>query len=103
MYETPKLELVVCPTCARAQIDVVELARKVKKALHAIDRPLRIAVMGCIVNGPGEAADADLAVCAAKARAYIYRKGSRISIVPESEIISALLTQVRAYDAVECE
>jgi (E)-4-hydroxy-3-methylbut-2-enyl-diphosphate synthase len=103
LYEAARLELVVCPTCARAQIDVVKLARKVKKVLRGIDRPLRIAVMGCIVNGPGEAADADLAVCAAKSRAYIYRKGRRISIVPEGEIISALLEQVRAYGAVGCE
>lgn len=86
----PQLELIVCPTCARAEVDVVNLARKVKKALPKIEKPLRIAVMGCIVNGPGEAADADLAICAAKNKAFIYRKGKRIATVPESEIISTL-------------
>ena len=87
-------ELVVCPTCGRAEIDVIKMARLVRKAIQRIDRPLRIAVMGCIVNGPGEAADADIALCGGKNKAYIYRKGKRISIVPESEAVSALLGQL---------
>lgn len=86
----PQVELIVCPTCARAEVDVVGLARKVKKALPKIEKPLRIAVMGCIVNGPGEAADADLALCAAKNKAFIYKKGRKIATVPESGIIAAL-------------
>ncbi|MBN2270880.1 MAG: flavodoxin-dependent (E)-4-hydroxy-3-methylbut-2-enyl-diphosphate synthase, partial [Sedimentisphaerales bacterium] len=86
----PQLELIVCPTCARAEVDVVGLARKVKKALPKIERRLRVAVMGCIVNGPGEAADADLALCAAKNKAFIYKKGRKIATVPESGIIAAL-------------
>jgi len=88
-------ELVVCPTCGRAQTDVIKLARRIKKALADVDKPLRIAVMGCIVNGPGEAADADLAVCAAKNKAYLYRKGRRISIVPEQKIIPKLLKELK--------
>ena len=95
LYKFPPLELVVCPTCARAEIDVVKLARRVKKALVNIDKPLRVAVMGCIVNGPGEAADADLAVCTAKNKGYIYRKGRRVSIVPEAKIIPALLNELK--------
>jgi (E)-4-hydroxy-3-methylbut-2-enyl-diphosphate synthase len=88
-------ELVVCPTCARAQTDVIKLARRVKKALAGVDKPLRIAVMGCIVNGPGEAADADLAVCTGKNKASIYRKGRRISVVTEGKIIPTLLKQLK--------
>jgi len=91
LYKRTEPELIVCPTCARAEIDVTKLARRVKKALAGIHKPLRVAVMGCIVNGPGEAADADLAVCAAKNKAYLYRNGQRISIVPEDKIIPALL------------
>jgi (E)-4-hydroxy-3-methylbut-2-enyl-diphosphate synthase len=87
-------ELVVCPTCGRAEIDVVKMSRRVRKAIQNIDRPLRIAVMGCIVNGPGEAAHADIALCGGKNKAYIYRKGKRVSIVPESEAVSALLSQL---------
>ncbi len=92
-HTEPKMQLIVCPTCARAKIDVTKLARRVKKALPKIDKPLRIAVMGCIVNGPGEAADADLAICTAKNKAYIYRNGQKISVVPESKIIPALLEE----------
>jgi (E)-4-hydroxy-3-methylbut-2-enyl-diphosphate synthase len=88
-------ELIVCPTCARADIDVVKLACQVEKAILKIDKPLRIAVMGCVVNGPGEAADAELAICAAKNKGYIYRNGRRVSVVPESQIIPALLEELQ--------
>ncbi|MBL7152906.1 MAG: flavodoxin-dependent (E)-4-hydroxy-3-methylbut-2-enyl-diphosphate synthase [Phycisphaerae bacterium] len=91
----PRLEMIVCPTCARAEVDVVKLARRVKKALPKIDKPLRIAVMGCIVNGPGEAADADLAICAAKRKASIYKKGKRTATVPENKIIPTLLKELK--------
>ena len=91
LYPAPKLQLIVCPTCARAQIDIVKLARQVKKAVSEIKKRVRIAIMGCIVNGPGEAADADLAVCAAKNKGFIYRKGKKIGVVAESEIIPTLL------------
>lgn len=94
LHDRSDLELIVCPTCARADIDVVKLARQVKKAIRKDDKPLRIAVMGCVVNGPGEAADADLAVCAAKNKGYIYRNGRRVSIVPENRIIPALLEEL---------
>ena len=87
LYERSKPELIVCPTCGRAEIDVLKLARRVKRVLAEVNKPLRIAVMGCIVNGPGEAADADLAVCAARNNAFIYRNGRKISIVSEDKII----------------
>jgi (E)-4-hydroxy-3-methylbut-2-enyl-diphosphate synthase len=95
LHERSSPELIVCPTCARADIDVVKLARQVEKAISKIDKPLRIAVMGCVVNGPGEAADADLAICAAKNKGYIYRNGRRVSVVPESQIIPALLEELQ--------
>jgi len=108
LYPKSKFEFIVCPTCARAEMDVVKLARLIKKAIAtqkfeirnskfeiSAKGGLRIAVMGCIVNGPGEAADADLAVCAAKNKAYIYRNGQRISIVPESKIVPALLDELQ--------
>jgi (E)-4-hydroxy-3-methylbut-2-enyl-diphosphate synthase len=91
LYPAPRVQLIVCPTCARAQIDIVKLAREVKKAVSEIDRRVRIAVMGCIVNGPGEAADADLAVCAAKNKAFIYKKGKKIAVVAENRIIPTML------------
>jgi len=94
LYGRSKPELVVCPVCGRAEIDVIKLARRVKKALADIDKPVRIAVMGCVVNGPGEAADADLAVCAAKNKAYLYRNGRKISVVRGDKIIPELLRQL---------
>jgi len=95
LYERSSPELIVCPTCARAEIDVIKLARRVEKAIRGIDKPLRVAVMGCIVNGPGEAADADIALCAAKNKAFIYRNGRRISIVPEQKAIPAILRELK--------
>ena len=95
LYPAHKLQLIVCPTCARAEIDIAELARKVKKAVIRIDKAIRIAVMGCIVNGPGEAADADLAVCAAKNKAFIYKKGRKIAIVSENQIVPTLLNLLK--------
>jgi (E)-4-hydroxy-3-methylbut-2-enyl-diphosphate synthase len=92
LFPAPKLQLIVCPTCARAQIDIVKLAREIKKAVSGIDKPTRIAVMGCIVNGPGEAADADLAVCAAKNKGFIYLKGKKVAVVAEKQIIPALVS-----------
>ncbi|MBN1974393.1 MAG: flavodoxin-dependent (E)-4-hydroxy-3-methylbut-2-enyl-diphosphate synthase [Sedimentisphaerales bacterium] len=94
LYERSEPELVVCPTCGRTEINVVQLAQKVKEAISSIHKPLRVAVMGCIVNGPGEATHADVALCAAKNKAYIYRKGKRVAIVPDSEAITALLNQL---------
>ena len=95
LHPHSSLELIVCPTCARAEIDVIKLARRVKKAIRDIDKPLRVAVMGCIVNGPGEAADAEIALCAAKNKAYIYRKGRKISVVPEGKIIPEILKELQ--------
>jgi len=89
-------ELIVCPTCGRTEIDVIELARRVDQAIRSFDKPLRIAVMGCVVNGPGEAADADFAICAARDKAYFYRNGQRTATVPESEIVPRLLEALAA-------
>jgi len=94
LYERSCPELIVCPTCARAEIDVIKLARRVEKAIRDIDKPLRVAVMGCVVNGPGEAADADIALCAAKNKAYIYRNGRRVAIVPENKAVPALMKEL---------
>ncbi len=94
LHERSNPELIVCPTCARAEIDVIKLARRVEKALRDIHKPLRIAVMGCVVNGPGEAADADLALCAGRNKAYIYRSGRKILTVPEDKIIPTMIEQI---------
>jgi len=94
LYKDNEPELIVCPTCGRCQVDVVKLARQVKRVLKDVKKPVRVAVMGCIVNGPGEAADADLAVCAAKGKGFIYRHGRKKAVVPESKLINALANEL---------
>ncbi|NLZ03625.1 MAG: flavodoxin-dependent (E)-4-hydroxy-3-methylbut-2-enyl-diphosphate synthase [Phycisphaerae bacterium] len=91
LLERTRPELIVCPTCGRTEIDVVKLAKQVDKALRKVKKPCRVAVMGCIVNGPGEAADADVAVCAGRGKADLYRHGQKIATIPEPEIIPRLL------------
>lgn len=92
-------ELIVCPTCGRTEIDVVKLARKLKKAMAdaGVHKSLRVAVMGCVVNGPGEAADADLAICGGKNKGYIYCKGKKVAVVPEKQIIPAMLKELNNH------
>lgn len=90
-------QLIVCPTCGRCRINVVALARKVKKELKDINCPVRVAVMGCVVNGPGEAADADIAVCAAEGKGFLYRQGVRTAIVPAEKLLEALRREIKQW------
>ncbi|MDH7599429.1 MAG: flavodoxin-dependent (E)-4-hydroxy-3-methylbut-2-enyl-diphosphate synthase [Sedimentisphaerales bacterium] len=83
-------ELVVCPTCGRTEIDLLALARKVKASLQQVPGPVRVAVMGCVVNGPGEAADADIAICGGKGKAFLYHKGKKVTVVPEAQLADAV-------------
>ena len=89
-------ELIVCPTCGRCEVDVTGLARKVRVLLKHIHQPVRVAVMGCVVNGPGEAADADVAVCAGKGKGFIYRKGQKVAVVEEAGLLEALRREIDA-------
>lgn len=85
------LDVVSCPSCGRAQVDVWTLAEEVQKGLEGIDAPLRVAVMGCVVNGPGEAREADLGVAAGNGKGDIIRKGERIATVREEDIVEAMV------------
>jgi (E)-4-hydroxy-3-methylbut-2-enyl-diphosphate synthase len=91
LFTRQQPQLVVCPTCGRCMIDVVSLAKKVKQALKPIKRPIKVAVMGCIVNGPGEAADADVAICAANKKGFLYCKGKKVAVVPEEQLLEKML------------
>jgi (E)-4-hydroxy-3-methylbut-2-enyl-diphosphate synthase len=90
-------ELVVCPTCGRCQVNVVALAKKVRKCLEGIEKPVRVAVMGCVVNGPGEAADADIAVCAGAGKGYIYKNGQKVAVVEEAKLLDALAKEIKNF------
>ncbi len=88
-----KLEIVSCPSCGRAQVDVYTLAENVTKGLEGMTVPLRVAVMGCVVNGPGEAREADLGVASGNGKGQIFVKGEVIKTVPESEIVATLIEE----------
>jgi (E)-4-hydroxy-3-methylbut-2-enyl-diphosphate synthase len=85
------LDVVSCPSCGRAQVDVWTLAEEVQKGLEGLDAPLRVAVMGCVVNGPGEAREADLGVAAGNGKGDIIKKGERIATVREEDIVEAMV------------
>ncbi|HET9022159.1 MAG TPA: flavodoxin-dependent (E)-4-hydroxy-3-methylbut-2-enyl-diphosphate synthase [Ornithinibacter sp.] len=88
-----KLEIVSCPSCGRAQVDVYKLADAVTAGLEGMTVPLRVAVMGCVVNGPGEAREADLGVASGNGKGQIFVKGEVIKTVPESEIVETLIEE----------
>ncbi len=92
------INFISCPTCGRCQIDLVKLATKLERELNHIESPITIAVMGCAVNGPGEAREADLGIAGGKNSALLFRKGEIIRKVPESEIIDAVLEEIRSID-----
>lgn len=87
------LEIVSCPSCGRAQVDVYTLAEEVTAGLEGMEVPLRVAVMGCVVNGPGEARDADLGVASGNGKGQIFVKGEVIKTVPESKIVETLIEE----------
>jgi (E)-4-hydroxy-3-methylbut-2-enyl-diphosphate synthase len=87
------LEIVSCPSCGRAQVDVYTLANAVSAGLEGLDVPLRVAVMGCVVNGPGEAREADLGVASGNGKGQIFVRGEVIKTVPESQIVETLIEE----------
>lgn len=88
-------ELISCPTCGRTEIDMISLTEKVEKALVGIKKPIKVAVMGCVVNGPGEAREADIGVAGGKKMGAIFVKGKVVKSVPESKILPELLKEIR--------
>lgn len=88
-------ELISCPTCGRTEIDMISLTEKVEKALIGIKKPIKVAVMGCVVNGPGEAREADIGVAGGKKMGAIFVKGKVIKSVPENKILPELLREIK--------
>src|SRR6195952_991780 len=99
-----KLEIVSCPSCGRAQVDVYTLAEQVTAGLEGLEVPLRVAVMGCVVNGPGEAREADLGVASGNGKGQIFVKGEVIKTVPEDQIVETLIEEaLRIAEGMESE
>jgi len=86
--------LVSCPSCGRSETDIVGLAQAVEERLKSIERPIKVAVMGCVVNGPGEAKDADVGIACGKGRGVIFRKGEKVRTVEEGDFLEALMAEV---------
>ncbi len=99
-----RLEIVSCPSCGRAQVDVYTLAEQVTAGLDGLEVPLRVAVMGCVVNGPGEAREADLGVASGNGKGQIFVKGEVIKTVPESKIVETLIEEaMRIAEGMEAQ
>jgi len=91
-------ELISCPTCGRCQVDLVRIASEVEHRLRTLDVPIKVAVMGCVVNGPGEARDADVGVAAGKGVGLVFRHGEPVRKVPEAKIVDALFEEIDSLD-----
>ena len=91
LRERENVDLIACPSCGRAEIDVIKVAEEARDALSDKMLPLQVAVMGCVVNGPGEARDADLGIAAGRHRGHLFVKGTNVAVVPEDEMVSTLV------------
>ncbi|MBM3925150.1 MAG: flavodoxin-dependent (E)-4-hydroxy-3-methylbut-2-enyl-diphosphate synthase [SAR202 cluster bacterium] len=91
--------LVACPSCGRADVDVIKLSNTVDEMLKKVNKNIKVAVMGCEVNGPGEAKDADIGIAAGAGRAIIFRKGQKVKVVPAAEMLTALMEEVEKAPA----
>jgi (E)-4-hydroxy-3-methylbut-2-enyl-diphosphate synthase len=88
--------MIACPTCGRVEVDLFTIANQIDKFLETVKEPIRVAVMGCVVNGPGEARDADVGLASGNAKGVIFRKGKVVKTVPEDEMVEALKNEVLA-------
>jgi (E)-4-hydroxy-3-methylbut-2-enyl-diphosphate synthase len=86
--------LVSCPSCGRAEVDIIGLAEAVNKGLEKVTRPIKVAVMGCVVNGPGEAKDADVGIACGKGKGAIFRKGKVVNTVSEEKFLEAIMAEI---------
>ncbi len=89
--------LISCPSCGRAEVDIIGLANAVEERLAKLEKPIRVAVMGCVVNGPGEAREADVGIACGKGRGIIFRSGEQVRTVEEADFLKALMAEVEAF------
>ena len=95
LRERKGLDLIACPSCGRAEVDVIKVASEAQERLAEENLPIQVAVMGCIVNGPGEAREADIGIAAGRGKGHLFIKGQVIRVVPEDEMVDALLEEAR--------
>ena len=92
------VKLVSCPTCGRTRIDLISLAQKVEAAIKDFDKDITVAVMGCVVNGPGEAREADIGIAGGDGCAVLFKKGEVIRKIPEDKILDELIAEIKAVE-----
>ncbi len=97
------MELIACPTCGRLEVDLFGIMEQLENALGHLKKPVKVAVLGCVVNGPGEASEADIGVAAGKGVAILYRKGEVIRRVKEEDIVPAVIEEVTNFQPDEGE
>ncbi len=95
LRERSGLDLIACPSCGRAEVDVVAVVTEAQAALEAENLPIQVAIMGCVVNGPGEAREADIGIAAGKGKGHLFIKGQVVRVVPEAEMVGALVEEAR--------
>ena len=93
LRERKSLDLIACPSCGRAEVDVIKIAKEAQAALENRNLPIQVAVMGCVVNGPGEARHADLGIAAGRKRGHLFIRGQIVRVVPEDEMVEALVAE----------
>jgi (E)-4-hydroxy-3-methylbut-2-enyl-diphosphate synthase len=98
---TRNVELIACPTCGRLEVDLFAIMAELEKRLEGVKKPVKIAVLGCVVNGPGEASEADIGIAAGKGVGILYRKGEVVRKVKESEIVDVIVEEVRNFQPEE--
>ena len=91
LRERKNVDLIACPSCGRAEVDVISLAEQANAAFGEREIPLQVAIMGCVVNGPGEARDADIGIAAGRKRGHLFVKGVNVAVVPEDEMVDTLV------------
>jgi (E)-4-hydroxy-3-methylbut-2-enyl-diphosphate synthase len=95
LRERKSLDLIACPSCGRAEVDVIEVVEEAEKALEAEGLPIQVAVMGCVVNGPGEAREADIGIAAGRGKGHLFIKGQVVRVVKEADMVEALVDEAR--------
>jgi (E)-4-hydroxy-3-methylbut-2-enyl-diphosphate synthase len=88
------VELISCPTCGRTEIDLIPMVQRAERLLRLVRMPLKVAIMGCVVNGPGEAREADVGIAGGRGKGILFKKGERVATVPESDLLDRLLHEV---------
>jgi (E)-4-hydroxy-3-methylbut-2-enyl-diphosphate synthase len=101
LRERKGLDLIACPSCGRAEIDVIGVAKTAQEAMTDRNLPIQVAVMGCVVNGPGEAREADLGIAAGRKRGHLFIKGKIVRVVPEDEMVDALVAEAERLAAAD--